>query len=130
MLSYLSSSSKEYFSKKANVLGIYGQNGSGKTSVIEALEVVQELLRGNALGKEIADLISIDKNSCNIEVLFSISYENINLLARYSVVLEKNNMGDFKIASEKILAKVVGEDKNTSMRPIIDYNKDYNLIFF
>ena len=35
-----------YFMRHADVLGIYGQNGSGKTAVIEAMDFIQRLLMG------------------------------------------------------------------------------------
>ncbi len=35
-----------FFAPKADVLGIYGQNGSGKTTFIDALEILKTLLSG------------------------------------------------------------------------------------
>ena len=38
-----------YFTRHADVLGIYGQNGSGKTAVIEAMDFIQRLLMGKPM---------------------------------------------------------------------------------
>lgn len=39
------------------VTGIYGQNGSGKTTVVDAFECVRALMCGEPLGQRSADLI-------------------------------------------------------------------------
>ena len=49
---------KELFSEKADVLGLYGQNGSGKTSVVEALRFVKMLLSGEELPADTREYIS------------------------------------------------------------------------
>ena len=43
---------KEYipFDTKSDILGLYGQNGSGKSSVVDALNVIKGLLSGFKLG--------------------------------------------------------------------------------
>ena len=40
---------------KAGVLGIYGQNGSGKTAVIDALYFLHQIMIGSELGPELTD---------------------------------------------------------------------------
>ncbi|HFI0432278.1 TPA: AAA family ATPase, partial [Streptococcus suis] len=32
-----------------NVLGIYGQNGSGKTTVVDAMEIIKQLIAGRPI---------------------------------------------------------------------------------
>ena len=56
-----------------SVTGIYGQNGSGKTAVIDALECVQRLMSGEQTGKNSADLIRYGASDMSIEILFEIS---------------------------------------------------------
>ena len=56
-----------------SVTGIYGQNGSGKTAVIDALECVQRLMSGEQTGKNSADLIRYGASGMSIEILFEIS---------------------------------------------------------
>ena len=43
--------------KSAEVLGLYGQNGSGKTAIIDTLYYLQKIMIGNTLDEEIADYI-------------------------------------------------------------------------
>lgn len=50
------------------VTGIYGQNGSGKTTVVDAFECVRALMCGEPLGQRSADLIGPALASATIEV--------------------------------------------------------------
>lgn len=50
----------------ASILGIYGQNGSGKTAVINALAVLQTLLTGNSLSKTLCDCIHVNAQSAHL----------------------------------------------------------------
>ena len=52
----------------SSVLGIYGQNGSGKTSVVEALQCIQKLFCCERLDKQFADYIGSRSDSTSIEV--------------------------------------------------------------
>lgn len=47
----------------ASILGIYGQNGSGKTAVINALAVLQALLSGSSLSKTLCESINVNAQS-------------------------------------------------------------------
>ena len=59
-------SGKELFSEKADVLGLYGQNGSGKTSVVEALRFVKTLLSGEKLPADAKEYIAQAKKSVKL----------------------------------------------------------------
>lgn len=53
----LENSHKSY---NASILGLYGQNGSGKTSVIDALTLLKCALCGSPVPSRFADLINVD----------------------------------------------------------------------
>ena len=63
-------------SSEATVLGIYGQNGSGKTSVIQVLEIFKSLGLSLSLRDDINNLIKINENECSIDLKFSIKINN------------------------------------------------------
>jgi AAA15 family ATPase/GTPase len=46
---------KEFVSDSSEVLGIYGQNGSGKTAVVDAMFFLQKILVGSTLDEDIAE---------------------------------------------------------------------------
>lgn len=58
---------------KAGVLGIYGQNGSGKTAIIDALYFLQQIMIGSELEPEIADYLDSDSDHAEITAEFIIS---------------------------------------------------------
>ena len=64
---------KEY---KASITGIYGQNGSGKTSVIEALDLLKNVLCGRSVPSEFADFINIDSEEATLSFEFRIMQES------------------------------------------------------
>jgi AAA15 family ATPase/GTPase len=64
---------KEY---KASIAGIYGQNGSGKTSVIEALDLLKNVLCGRSVPSEFADFINIDSEEATLSFEFRIMQES------------------------------------------------------
>lgn len=55
------------------VTGIYGQNGSGKTAVVDALACLKTLMCGNALPSSCIDLIGPASKRARVEVEFEIT---------------------------------------------------------
>ena len=64
--------SEDIFSPRADVLGIYGQNGSGKTTFIDVLEILKALLSGEKIGAELSDCISYGQKTAELQFAFSI----------------------------------------------------------
>lgn len=65
-------STKEYDEniKIANILGIYGQNGSGKTSVINGLYLLKMVASGRSLNPSFCNYISCDENFASLNFEF------------------------------------------------------------
>lgn len=57
---------------KNNILGVYGQNGSGKTALIDALEMFQKVARGEALPNSYENLIMCGKDFAECTVAFDV----------------------------------------------------------
>lgn len=55
-----------------SVTGIYGQNGSGKTSVIDAIDILRHLIGGQRLPEGSADSINADTHNATITALYRI----------------------------------------------------------
>ena len=53
---------------EADIVGIYGQNGSGKTSVIQALKILKSVFVGNSIQQDTADCVSKTSESAEIVV--------------------------------------------------------------
>ena len=48
--------------KKPDILGLYGQNGSGKTALIDAISLLKCLLMGMSVPSQYADYINLDSD--------------------------------------------------------------------
>lgn len=93
-----------YFSGKADILGIYGQNGSGKTAIIEAMEFVQTLLQGKCLPAETAEYISKEADGCSFSVTFAVEAAGIQSKILYVVELRRLEDGNFEISEESLFS--------------------------
>jgi len=59
------------FSEKADIAGIYGQNGSGKTTVIQALYLFKLIASGLSFWTDIADCIATTSDSSFLSLQFA-----------------------------------------------------------
>ena len=73
----------------SNILGIYGQNGSGKTSVINALYIFRMLLSGQRLNPNFCNLISCDCKSATLSFEFRIIDKGETYRVFYKVDIRK-----------------------------------------
>lgn len=75
-----------------NIIGIYGQNGSGKTSVIDVFNILKSLMSGLLVEQSMVDIIMEGKNNLAIEIVFQIDEEEkYNFEFTYEVKIKKNN---------------------------------------
>ena len=116
------------FEYASSILGVYGQNGSGKTAIVEVLAILKKLLSNESLKDfPIGDYVMCGKESCTIGVRFSIEQENDKLYHHYYVdydvrfvhTVDKNG----KIQSELLRAEKT-EDGKKIRRTLIDYDVD------
>ena len=61
---------------KADILGLYGQNGSGKTALIEALYILKQLLRGSKVQNLFSECINKNAKFAKLTFLFELQYED------------------------------------------------------
>lgn len=62
------------YGTQSDILGIYGQNGSGKTTVIEAISVLKYLLSGKAIPDRYTDCISVSSDYAEAIFTFDVQY--------------------------------------------------------
>ncbi|MCF0248421.1 MAG: AAA family ATPase [Synergistes sp.] len=79
---------------RASILGLYGQNGSGKTALIDAVELLQHALTGRAIPLYFADYIHVEADFSRLCYEFSVSDDDES----YQVFYE------FKLRAERVSA--------------------------
>lgn len=62
------------YGTQADILGLYGQNGSGKTSLIEALSILKHLMSGISVPDEYADCIDVQAEYAALTFAFEFQY--------------------------------------------------------
>lgn len=84
---------KQLSCKNAEVLGLYGQNGSGKTAIVDALHYLQKIMIGGALDDEISNYIGVNDSQAEISVDFNIFSEKVVYETNYRIMLQKKEQG-------------------------------------
>lgn len=106
----------------AEVLGLYGQNGSGKTAVIDTLYYLQKIMIGSTLEEEVADYIDANSNQAEIIADFTIFTEAIIYEVSYRIILQRSEKGA-KIIRE-ILSCAINKGNSRSNKTVfMDYQR-------
>ena len=79
---------------RASVVGIYGQNGSGKTALIDGLELLKFALSGLEIPKRFADYIHVGSEYAEIEYTFDVTIEEETYMVIYLLSLKKEEIDD------------------------------------
>ena len=76
--------------QKKDIVGIYGQNGSGKTALVESLDILKHILLGTEISyDEYAGIIS-EENDTQLATLFLLEKDNLKYRIEYKVTLRTN----------------------------------------
>lgn len=111
-----------------DILGIYGQNGSGKTSIISAIRIIKDIFSGKQLPGDMDEYIMYGKDEAEIDILFYIKNNIGRYKVRYKIIIFKGN-GDGFIKEESIDYWYMSYEDETwdRVKGLIKniYNKDY-----
>lgn len=103
----------------ASITGIYGQNGSGKTAVIDALEVIDRVFSGSAQADHSGDFIGRSSNFVTVAVALDVEYFDEGVaLVEYEATLMNNGHGALNVMSESVRLKTPGEKKRVLVEHI------------
>lgn len=100
---------------KSQIIGIYGQNGSGKTAVIQVLSILKKIMSGNKLDREVFNFITNDQEEATFSFDFSITNEKEEeTTLTYEFGLKKIEL-DFVIDFEKVSYKTPSQSRTSTL---------------
>lgn len=105
---------------EGELLGIYGQNGTGKTAVVNALSLVQTLICGAGLTKDTTDWMTYGESKSSVSVLFNVEMEQRSFDVQYTVTLEHDGE-NVHIRHEALSAKPI--EPKARFNTIIEFNE-------
>ncbi len=120
---------KELSYKNPEILGLYGQNGSGKTAVVDALYFLQRIMTGNILDPEIEDYIDVKETSAEITAEFALCTANEIYEITYKVILHNPAQGPAEICREVLSSAKTTSQGRISKAVFMDYNRDDDAVF-
>ncbi len=115
--------------RKGSILGIYGQNGSGKTAVVDCMLLLKNLITGKRIPSYFFHYISAGCNTASVKYCFNIRTDEAEDYAEYEIELMKNGENSFCISSEKLSTKNINQEKRTKLTVLFDYHKGEKELF-
>lgn len=122
--------SRDYFANQAEIVGIYGQNGSGKTALIDALLFLQRLLQGNSLREDAADYIFKQASEATLQFSFSVEQGETRLLADYRFTILQKPDGKFALSRERLSYTDCSKQSRQNKVCFLDFSRDREDVLF
>lgn len=114
---------------KAEILGIYGQNGSGKTAIVDALYFLQKVMVGADLDQSLEDYMTIDSDTAEIFADFNIFMDGIVFEIGYTLSLSREEKEI--VINQEILRSAKNENGiRTNKTTFMDYQRDQTDVIF
>ena len=119
----------------ASIVGLYGQNGSGKTALIDALQVLKFSLCGKAVPEQYADYINVNETHSTLKFQFKMRKDkaHYDIWYQFSIrkeidesLLEDDDFVDAKVKyraqifDEVLSFSYVSEEMKIRKSPLID----------
>lgn len=113
---------------KASVLGIYGQNGSGKTALIDSISLLKDILTGTKIKNFYSKYINLNETNISNVASFSFDFlltngeEEIPVTYSFSIKADKNKIDNLE-NSDSSLFKVSVIDESIACPIFSDSDK-------
>lgn len=114
---------------KAEILGIYGQNGSGKTAIVDALYFLQKVMIGADLDQSLEDYMDMDSDTAEIFADFNIFMDSIVFEIGYRLSLSRKEK-EVVISRETLSAAKNENGIRTNKTVFMDYQRDQTNVIF
>lgn len=111
-----------------SILGIYGQNGSGKTAVVEALALLKQVMMGEQIPSRYFDYINDGENRASFDFEFYLSTGEKEYILEYGFDIIKHNTLEAQEQKDKGKGYLLYEELNYTLIQEGERNKRINLI--
>ncbi|MFD1927593.1 AAA family ATPase [Sporosarcina siberiensis] len=119
-------SSKSMSVDNSDVLGVYGQNGSGKTAIVEAFGVLKTFLQADKFPNEFKHLIYSGEQTASLQFSFLVQKETEQFILEYTI--DFGNLKDKAVLkNESLRYKKVA--KGVRIKELISYSASENSDF-
>lgn len=113
---------------KNSMLGLYGQNGSGKTALIDVLDLVKTILCGHSVSSDFSDLIYVDAEYSRIVVQFIIDENERHSEIEYSFKFNRSCIYDEILSyaytdgeTRVVKSKLIDTSNSPTFSPVSKY---------
>lgn len=113
---------------KNSILGLYGQNGSGKTALIDVLDLVKTILCGHSVSSDFSDLIHVDAEYSRIVVQFTIDENERHSEIDYSFKFNRSCIYDEILSyvytdgeTRVVKSKLIDTSNSPTFSPVSKY---------
>lgn len=113
---------------KNSIMGLYGQNGSGKTALIDVLDLVKTILCGHSVSSDFSDLIHVDAEYSRIVVQFTMDEKERHSEIEYSFKLNRSCIYDEILSyaytdgeTRVVKSKLIDTSNSPTFSPVSKY---------
>lgn len=110
------------------MLGLYGQNGSGKTALIEVLDLVKTILCGQKVSSDFLNMIHVDAEYSRIVVQFTMDEKERHSEIEYSFKLNRSCIYDEILSyaytdgeTRVVKSKLIDTSNSPTFSPVSKY---------
>lgn len=113
---------------KNSMLGLYGQNGSGKTALIDVLDLVKTIICGQSVSSDFSNLIHVDAEYSRIVVQFTMDEKERHSEIEYSFKLNRTSIYDEILSygyvdgeARGVKSKLIDTSNSPTFSPVSKY---------
>ena len=119
--------------RDGTLTGIYGQNGSGKTALLSAVNLVKTLISGESLPKDSHNFIRKGNLDTKIEIEFYLEYKFNEYQIFYETIFGYDSIGEYddenrdvSILEEKLSYRYKNQNNNNweNLKTLLHLNKE------